>query len=596
MAGSSCLRYGSSLERFEPVDGGEDRVCRGARPGDDSPGYYELHTEVATLSECKTLCINAPVCRGIEYIAARRRCELWTRADGIMATTPVNGSTCLRYGPAAQFDLMDGGDGRACRGASTADDSEAYYVLFTGTATLADCQGLCLSTQGCKGMEYSGAYDNGRCEVWTREGGISATVPMSGTTCLRYGTTTDRKFRPVDGGTNRVCRGSGLDDNRESNYILHTATPSLGACKALCVDTPLCRGIEYSEDHDDGRCEVWTAKGGILATKPKKGATCLSYGAIKGQFDALDGGVDRVCRGAGPRDDSASYFVLYPRTPSLEDCKKRCVEAPVCKGIEYNAEHNGGRCEVWTRLGGIRATNAGSGSVCFRYGSTEPFTPVDGSEGRACRSSSLPGDPSRYYVLRKGVPSLDDCKRKCEKVPRCKGVEYNRLYDNGRCEVWTTGISSTVAMPGSECLRYGNWELFWPRGGWANSACRGANEKDDSPAYYVLHLNTPSLRECKTLCVGTEHCRGIEYSKHIDGGRCEVWTRVGGIRATHPSIGTRCFQYGDLPMDVDPALFNTSREARASRSRRPAVRAAPSAARTSRRRRLEAPTSLGARQ
>lgn len=47
-------------------------------------------------------------------------------------------------------------------------------------------------------------------------------------------------------------------------------------------------------------------------------------------------------------------------------------------------------------------------------------------------------------------------------------------------EVWTRagGIAATVAMRGSECLRYGTAELFWPVGGWEDQACRGASEKE----------------------------------------------------------------------------------------------------------------------
>lgn len=541
--GSVCLRYGASTEKFELMDGVDDRVCRGAHPGDDSPRYYELHTEIDSLAECKTLCINAPICKGIEYIAERGRCEVWTREGGVQASRPANGSSCLRYGPSEQFDLVDGGVDRACRGASPSDDSPRYFVAHTGTASLADCQTLCIEAPVCKGIEYNSEYDNGRCEVWTREGGITASSAMSGSTCLSYGKAAER-FLPVDGGVNRVCRGAGPDDNAPENYMLHTDTPSLGACKSLCIDAPVCKGIEYSADHNGGRCEVWTRTGGILATRPVENSTCLAYGKPMETFEPLDGGADRVCRGESPHDDSPSYYVLHLGVETLAACKTLCVEARVCKGVEYNPEYNRGRCEVWTRLGGVGATAPGVGSVCWRYGSAEPF--MSFGRGRACRGARPTDDSPRYYVLHKGVASLDDCKTFCIHTQGCKGIEYNRQYDSGRCEVWTrtAGISATAMLSGSECLRYGRVELFQPMDGGEGRACRGASPTDDSPSYYVLHLGTPTLGACRTLCADTPLCRGIEYNADQDGGRCEVWTRVGGIKASRPMAGVTCLQYG----------------------------------------------------
>merc|ERR1712007_83377 len=43
--------------------------------------------------------ISAPDCTGIEYMNGGRRCEVWTRPDGIGATKSVSGFTCLRYVP-----------------------------------------------------------------------------------------------------------------------------------------------------------------------------------------------------------------------------------------------------------------------------------------------------------------------------------------------------------------------------------------------------------------------------------------------------------------------------------------------------------------
>lgn len=42
-----------------------------------------------------------------------------------------------------------------------------------GLASLSACQSLCENTMGCKGVEY---HISGRCEIWTRPGGIEASI------------------------------------------------------------------------------------------------------------------------------------------------------------------------------------------------------------------------------------------------------------------------------------------------------------------------------------------------------------------------------------------------------------------------------------
>ena len=57
-----------------------------------------------------------------------------------------------------------------------------------------------------------------------RPEGIGATAPVEGFTCLRYlgapttTTTSAGDFAPVDGGVNRVCRGSSPGDNNPSHF------------------------------------------------------------------------------------------------------------------------------------------------------------------------------------------------------------------------------------------------------------------------------------------------------------------------------------------------------------------------------------------
>jgi len=172
-------------------------------------------------------------------------------------------------------------------------------------------------------------------------------------------------FTPVDGGSDRACRGSSPTDNSNSYYkVVHAR--ALGDCQRMCVAESSCTGVEYWQLH--GRCEVWMRPNGIGASAESPGFQCFRYDA----FEPVDGGTDRACRGAHSDDNSADYYVLFQQVSSLASCKARCLNltgtpgAPACRGIEYSAGQR--RCEVWTWESGIQATTSVSGFECFRLG------------------------------------------------------------------------------------------------------------------------------------------------------------------------------------------------------------------------------------
>mmetsp|Transcript_96764 Transcript_96764/g.269033 ORF Transcript_96764/g.269033 Transcript_96764/m.269033 type:complete len:621 (+) Transcript_96764:21-1883(+) len=172
---------------------GANQACRGATPGDNSEGYFELQLGVESLQVCKDLCTGTAVCKGIEYMEQAGRCEIWTRTEGIGATVPANGFTCLQLeqGFERASDESDG----ACRGADDSDNSAAHYTAHQDVESLDTCEAICIaSATSCKGIEY--AAEQKRCEMWTRPEGIGAVVPVSGFTCRRF----HRGFRPVEAG------------------------------------------------------------------------------------------------------------------------------------------------------------------------------------------------------------------------------------------------------------------------------------------------------------------------------------------------------------------------------------------------------------
>jgi len=185
---------------------------------------------------------------------------------------------------------VDGGLGRACRGASAGDNSNSYYMLHMGVATIEACMALCNAEPSCTGLEHKA--ETGRCEVWTRA--IESSKAVSGYTCLAG------LWAPVGGGAGRACRGNASGDNSGAYYDLHTGVATLEDCKALCVDEGSCAGVEFRAS--TGRCELWSRD--IGASVAVEGYECLRYfGGSPQPAECSDAGSNcedtRCCKDAG---------------------------------------------------------------------------------------------------------------------------------------------------------------------------------------------------------------------------------------------------------------------------------------------------------
>jgi len=165
---------------WHPLGGSSNRVCRGANSKDNSAKYYQV-VSADTLEDCQTLCSFTAGCKGVEYSARGKRCEVWTRPEGIGATAASTGFVCLEKAAAdakpmpLSFRPVDGGEGRACRGAGGRNQPEFYRVRKASTLEL--CQGLCALTEDCMGIEWS----LNRCELWLSP--IEASQPVRGFQC-----------------------------------------------------------------------------------------------------------------------------------------------------------------------------------------------------------------------------------------------------------------------------------------------------------------------------------------------------------------------------------------------------------------------------
>jgi len=90
----TCLKASladPTLAVYEPVDGGEGRVCRGDHAGDNSALYFTL-SSAETVEDCERQCaFHTGTCTGFEYHKGGR-CELWSKSVG--ASSPIAGYQC----------------------------------------------------------------------------------------------------------------------------------------------------------------------------------------------------------------------------------------------------------------------------------------------------------------------------------------------------------------------------------------------------------------------------------------------------------------------------------------------------------------------
>lgn len=166
----------------------------------------------------------------------------------------------------------------------------------------------------------------------------------------RSAATSYEMFAPVGGGKDQACRGKDSSDNSGSYYTVVTAD-SLDECREKCLqmEKQLCKGIEYS---GITRCELWTRPEGIQFTTEKPGFTCeanMQAPVFWTDLSFLRGGENEACRKSNPNDNSVDYYHVVENIYKLKDCQAACMNADMCKGIEYSY----GRCEVWNNT--IRA-------------------------------------------------------------------------------------------------------------------------------------------------------------------------------------------------------------------------------------------------
>jgi len=94
---------------------------------------------------------------------------------------------------------------------------------------------------------------------------------------------------------------------------------------------------------------------------------------------------------------------------------------------------------------------------------------------------------------------------------------------------------------------------FAPVDGGVGRVCRGATPDDNLQQYYEARTEVASLAMCKSLCIDSAKCTGIEYSDKYRV--CELWTRAAGPQSTLEAEGYTCLTFTSLAFEeVDGGL------------------------------------------
>lgn len=229
-------------------------------------------------------------------------------------------------------------------------------------------------------------------------------------------------------------------------------------CKRLCDSSSLCQAFDFATNPTTDMGPVYAAGSCILhnatigLTNYGADVTYANLGAyIKHgcqEWELFGGPGNVACRGKDVGDTDQSYYNIS-QSFNLSDCKRQCLaKLPHCKGVEYSY----GRCEIWTRAGGIAAVKHLSlgAFTCQRFGWPARYLqPAEGGVGRACRGESVRDNSATHYDVVNAV-HMEDCKARCTAASSCFGLEYSK----GRCEIWRRPVRATANISGFTCLRY----------------------------------------------------------------------------------------------------------------------------------------------
>jgi len=388
------------------------------------------------------------------------------------------------------FEAVDGGEDRACRGADANDESESYFSLSTGVASLEDCMARC-------------------------EDEPNAPPPKAGA-CPK--TAEGLSFGRVQ--TSQIDECSGLAASRRNRGLYWVNNDSGDRQRLYAIDL---HGTFKARMWVDGaHAHDWEDV--AMGPGPSPGSSYI-YVADTGDNHRGRSTVQlyrilepEVQPGQDPNADihagSQSFSIRYP--DGAHDCEAMFID----QGPAAERRGTSGRVYLITKGDGQnRDARWRGGDVYWVDLPSEPASLTFTHAGHVPIAWVTGADmsPSGSFIVIRTYGEL-------LMWPRADGSSVEQSL---------TGTSCTVNRKDE---KQGEAVAFGAKGDHYITVSEGMH-----PKVWYFEL-TGAFQRSMMAMASPVQCRGIDYA--ADGGRCKVWHRAEGIQASAPLAGHTCLRYG----------------------------------------------------
>eukprot|EP00933_Yihiella_yeosuensis_P016603 TRINITY_DN1410_c0_g1_i2.p1 TRINITY_DN1410_c0_g1~~TRINITY_DN1410_c0_g1_i2.p1 ORF type:complete len:647 (-),score=96.99 TRINITY_DN1410_c0_g1_i2:298-2238(-) len=500
------------------------------------------------------------------------------------------------------LEPVDGGEGRACRGAYGGDNSASYYTLFENIATIEECMEKCVGTpttttttttifpNSCPITTEGQTFGNVGTSQINECSGLAASRNNPGLYWVNNDSGDGPKLYGIDKAGKHIARvavngaqatdwedvaaGPGPEDGKNYIYVgdIGDNYRQRGSVQIYRFEDPLVpNGQDRNADIrvNSQRFEIRYPDGAHDCE-----AMFVDQGSAAEQM-GTKGRIYIITKGDGTNSDPRwkggdVYWVDLPSNPVGALMFTHAGHVPISwvTGADLTstgsliAVRSYGEVLMWPRSPGSSAEAALTVKACSANRKDEKqgesvafgvendhYVTVSEGDYAPVWYFMLPGSFEKAVRARVSSTSAS-LEASIASAAPCQGIEYSKA---GRCEVWTRpgGIRATIPKSGYTCLRNGpapsnplpNPSMpFLAINGGENRACRGSDSLDNNRGYYKLFNNVQSLDNCKQMCLLEPLCKGIEF--RASNGRCEVWTRDAGIGSSAEKTGYTCLRLG----------------------------------------------------
>eukprot|EP01064_Diplonema_japonicum_P009901 TRINITY_DN17316_c0_g1_i1.p1 TRINITY_DN17316_c0_g1~~TRINITY_DN17316_c0_g1_i1.p1 ORF type:complete len:1319 (+),score=307.86 TRINITY_DN17316_c0_g1_i1:54-4010(+) len=293
-------------------------------------------------------------------------------------------------------------------------------------------------------------------------------------------------------------------------------------CTDYCSKVETCIGVVYA-----GQKRACTLKSYIRkiesAASDVSGCVKLPEGEETVQWQCSDGGLD-------------GGLLFTTKVDEEVVCKMKCAKVEQCHAIVWHA--GDGSCSLRT-VSATRSPANAALKTCTKFDPATSSTPTVTDARYQCVTGQhySAGDLIRLI----DVPTLEQCKQYCDKIPVCAGITHHRACPSlgPRRPATTKGVGCYT------CDIKGALYALEPSADWRRAtscdrpdrdtiasadntyACTAATVINDTP--YITTSIQGGIPACKALCSGIPKCQALTFSE----GFCSMY--ITGLKGALPA-------------------------------------------------------------